>query len=52
MAQDSKPGQVPTGEGVQDLPSVPGSLNKYKTPPLQSIGEVQDKSSPSKGSSS
>ncbi len=52
MAQDSKPGQVPTGEGVLDLPSVPGSLHKYKSPPLQSIGEVPDKSSPSKGSSS
>ena len=52
MAQDSKRGQVPNGEGVQDLPSIPGSINRYKTPPLQSVGEVPDKSSPSKGSSS
>lgn len=52
MAEQSKRGQVPNGEGVQDLPSIPGSINRYKSPPLQSIGEVKDKTSPSRSTSS
>jgi hypothetical protein len=40
--------QTPTGEGVKDLPSVPGSLNHgkagHKVPALGSIGEVKDRS--------
>ena len=52
MAENSKRSQVPTGEGVKDLPAIPGSINRYKSPPLQSIGEVPDKTSPSRSTSS
>ena len=47
--------QTPTGEGVKDVPSVPGSLAKggLKTPSgLGGVAHVPDKSSPSKGSTS
>lgn len=37
MAKDK---QVPTGEGVKDIPAVPSSLHGNKTPALGSVGDV------------
>ncbi len=42
----SKDKQVPTGEGVRDVPSVPGTIQKYNTPRLQSVGVVPDRNTP------
>lgn len=42
----SRKDQVPTGEGVKDVPSVPGSIQTYNTPKLGAIGEVPDRTTP------
>lgn len=42
----SKKDQMPTGEGVRDVPSVPGTIQKYNTPKLQSVGVVPDRTAP------
>lgn len=38
--------QVPTNDGVKDLPQVPGTLNKGTAPALGPVGQVPDRTSP------
>ncbi len=45
--------QTPTGEGVKDIPAVPGSLAKGGLKaPLGPIAQVPDRSTPDKRSTS